>query len=89
MISDKNRGIRRKGIQYIIEARKNRNNIIRKFEKPNINCNANNYYEMSDFKCVLESILTYKFNNGDLDNFLKEEFCPNILNYPCHFQEVE
>ena len=40
MISDRNLEIRRKGIQYIIEARKNRNNIIRKFAKTNINFNA-------------------------------------------------
>ena len=32
MISVTNIEIRRKGIKYIIEGRKNRNNIIRKFE---------------------------------------------------------
>ena len=46
--------------------------------------NANNYYEMLDFKCVFESILTYKYTNEDLDNFLKEEFFPIIFSYPCH-----
>ena len=89
MIGDTNLEIRRKGIQYIIEARKNRNNIIRKFEKPNINFNANNYYEMIDFKCVFESILTYKYTNEDLDTFLKEEFFPILFSYPCHSQVVE
>ena len=44
---------------------------------------------MIDFKCVFESILTYKYTNEDLDNFLKEEFCPIIFSYPCHSQAVE
>ena len=42
MISVTNIEIRRKGIKYIIEGRKNGNNIIRKFEKPNIIFNVNN-----------------------------------------------
>ena len=87
MISDTNLEIRKKGIQYIIEARKNRNNIIRKFEKPNINFNANNY-EMVDFKCVFESILTYKYTNEDLDNFLKKFFFPIIFSYPCLIKDT-
>ena len=44
---------------------------------------------MIDFKCVFESILTYKYTNEDLDNFLKEEFFPIIFSYPCHSQAIE
>ena len=44
---------------------------------------------MIDFKCVFESILTYKYTNEDLYNFLKEELCPIIFSYPCHSPAVE
>ena len=43
---------------------------------------------MIDFECVFDSILTYKYTNEDLDNFLKEEFVPVIFSYPCHSQAV-
>ena len=65
---DKEIDIRRKAIKIIIDIRKNNNTNIRTFELPNINCNADYYYEINYNINIYESRLTYNIEDSTLNN---------------------
>ena len=93
MISDPRPSIRCEGINRIIHARTTNNNVgngIRKFIKPNINVDAEDYYQLVDYNnSWLESILTEKLTLNQLLH-AKETFeILELPNYPSHTQAVE
>ena len=89
MLKDKEIDIRRKAIKIIIDIRKNNNTNIRTFELPNINFNADYYYEINFNIHIYESRLTYNIEDSTLNNYLNMNFEEITFEYPCHNQAVE
>ena len=89
MLKYKEIDIRRKAIKIIIDIRKNNNTNIRTFELPNINFNADYYYEINFNINIYESRLTYNIEDSTLNNYLNMNFEEITFEYPWHNQAVE
>ena len=88
MLTDLRPNIRMKAVEKIIKCRETPEIIIRKFEKPRVNYDADDYHELIDnSNSWLEPILTMDIT----DRVLNEYTVPTIIfdKYPSHTQSVE
>ena len=91
LLADQREEVRRKGVLYIIKARKDfdKESHPRQFLPPKINLEAESFWQLADWEQeqTTEPPLTMKMSNDEILKGLEE---PIVLpNYPCHTQSVE
>lgn len=89
MIFDKTESIRTKAISLINDC--SPKNVVRKFEVPLLNFNANSCYGMTNLNDLEITVppLLINFNTEVLTNLYKSEIGEKICEIPCHSQAVE
>ena len=92
MLGDQDLSVRKMAVQVVMKIRmfqsSNPQTEVRKFCVPQINLNAQEFYELADIKieCVEEPPLLRSFSDDEIKNF---EVYPLVLRHPCHNQTVE
>lgn len=93
MVHDNRENIRKLAYQRILNARKNSDNLLRKFKVPRINFDALEYFEIIHWKEVerTDPPVLQIFSNEEILSMMEAKTvpCGKYTHIPCHTQSVE